>query len=203
MTTSTPTYAEAVFERIHRVRVVPVIRVADSDTALGLIDRLLAAGLDVVEVTTTIAGWDIVIDTIRTRTPEICVGAGTITTAEFAVRALEVGSQFCISPGLVPEARAAVADSDVPFMEGGLTPTEVLGAAKHGVAKLFPAHVGGVCYLKSLLAVAPTARIMPTGGIPLSSAADWLAIGAFAVGIGSDLTAPGDIAARVAEALDR
>jgi 2-dehydro-3-deoxyphosphogluconate aldolase/(4S)-4-hydroxy-2-oxoglutarate aldolase len=90
----------------------------------------------------------------------------------------------------------------VPFSEGGLTPTEVLGVAEHGVAKLFPAHVGGLSYLKSLLAVAPTARIMPTGGIPLASAAEWLAAGAFAVGIGSDLTAPGDIAARVAEALD-
>ena len=71
------------------------------------------------------------------------------------------------------------------------------------VAKLFPAHVGGVSYLRSLLAVAPHARIMPTGGIPLASAADWLAAGAFAVGIGGDLTAPGDIAVRVAEALDR
>ena len=68
-----------VFDRIHRVRLIPVIRVADSDTALGLIDRLLAAGLDVVEVTTTINGWDTVIETIRSRNPEVCVGAGTVT----------------------------------------------------------------------------------------------------------------------------
>lgn len=77
-----------VFDRIHRVRLIPVIRVADSDTALGLIDRLLAAGLDVVEVTTTINGWDTVIETIRSRNPEVCVGAGTVTTPAFATRAL-------------------------------------------------------------------------------------------------------------------
>jgi 2-dehydro-3-deoxyphosphogluconate aldolase / (4S)-4-hydroxy-2-oxoglutarate aldolase len=199
---SAPAATDTVFDRIHRARLVPVIRVADSDTALGLIDRLLAAGLDVVEVTTTIRGWDTIIQTIRRRNPEVCVGAGTVTTATFATRALEVDAHFCVSPSLVPDARSALAGSDVPFVEGGLTPTEVLGAARHGLAKLFPAHVGGLSYLKSLLAVAPTARIMPTGGIPLAGASEWLAAGAFAVGIGSDLTAPGDIAARVARVLD-
>jgi 2-dehydro-3-deoxyphosphogluconate aldolase / (4S)-4-hydroxy-2-oxoglutarate aldolase len=192
----------SVCDRVHRARLVPVIRVKDGDGALGLVDRLLSAGLDVVEVTTTIDGWDEVIATLRDRNPEACVGAGTITSAAFAQRAVEVGAQFCVSPRIVPQARAALVATGVPFIEGGLTPTEVLGAAEHGVAKLFPAHVGGLSYLKSLLAVAPTARIMPTGGIPLAGAAEWLAAGAFAVGIGSDLTAPGDIAARVTKALD-
>ena len=201
--TPAPVIAETVYERMRRVRLIPVIRVQDSRTALGLVDRLLAADLDVIEVTTTIDGWDTIIETIRDRDPEVCVGAGTVTTPTFAARAVEVGAQFCVSPCLVPDVRTALAASDIPLMEGGLTPTEVLGAAAHGVAKLFPAHVGGVSYLRSLLAVAPHARIMPTGGIPLASAAEWLAAGAFAVGIGSDLTAPGDIAARVAEALDR
>jgi 2-dehydro-3-deoxyphosphogluconate aldolase/(4S)-4-hydroxy-2-oxoglutarate aldolase len=201
--TPTQVIAETVYERMRRVRLIPVIRVRDGRTALELVDRLLAADLDVIEVTTTIDGWDTIIQTIRDRDPEVCVGAGTVTTPSFAARAVEVGAQFCVSPCLVPDVRTTLAASDIPLMEGGLTPTEVLGAAAHGVAKLFPAHVGGVAYLRSLLAVAPHARIMPTGGIPLASAADWLAAGAFAVGIGGDLTAPGDIAARVAEALDR
>jgi 2-dehydro-3-deoxyphosphogluconate aldolase / (4S)-4-hydroxy-2-oxoglutarate aldolase len=201
--TPTQVIAETVYERMRRVRLIPVIRVRDGRTALELVDRLLAADLDVIEVTTTIDGWDTIIQTIRDSDPEVCVGAGTVTTPSFAARAVEVGAQFCVSPCLVPDVRTTLAASDIPLMEGGLTPTEVLGAAAHGVAKLFPAHVGGVAYLRSLLAVAPHARIMPTGGIPLASAADWLAAGAFAVGIGGDLTAPGDIAARVAEALDR
>ena len=201
--TAAPAKAETVYERVRRVRLIPVIRVRDSGTALELVDRLLAADLDVIEVTTTIDGWDAIIETIRDRDPEVCVGAGTVTTPAFAGRALEVGAHFCVSPCLVPDVRTTLAASDIPLMEGGLTPTEVLGAAEHGVAKLFPAHVGGVSYLRSLLAVAPHARIMPTGGIPLANAAEWLAAGAFAVGIGSDLTAPGDIAARVAEVLDQ
>src|SRR4029077_18498922 len=201
--TPAPVTAETVYERMRRVRLIPVIRVQDGRTALELVHRLLAADLDVIEMTTTIDGWDTIIETIRDKDPEVCVGAGTVTTPSFAARAVEVGAQFCVSPCLVPDVRTALAASDIPLMEGGLTPTEVLGAAAHGVAKLFPAHVGGVSYLRSLLAVAPHARIMPTGGIPLASAADWLAAGAFAVGTGSDLTAPGDIAARVAEAFDR
>ena len=201
--TSAPVTADTVYERMRRVRLIPVIRVRDGRTALELVDRLLAADLDVIEVTTTIDGWDTIIQTIRDSDPEVCVGAGTVTTPTLAARAVEVGAQFCVSPCLVPDVRTTLAASDIPLMEGGLTPTEVLGAAAHGAAKLFPAHVGGVSYLRSLLAVAPHARIMPTGGIPLASAAEWLAAGAFAVGIGSDLTAPRDIAARVAEALDR
>jgi 2-dehydro-3-deoxyphosphogluconate aldolase / (4S)-4-hydroxy-2-oxoglutarate aldolase len=201
--TSAPVTADTVYERMRRVRLIPVIRVRDGRTALELVDRLLAAKLDVIEVTTTIDGWDMIIETIRDNDPEVCVGAGTVTTPTLAARAVEVGAQFCVSPCLVPDVRTTLAASGIPLMEGGLTPTEVLGAAAHGAAKLFPAHVGGVSYLRSLLAVAPHARIMPTGGIPLASAAEWLAAGAFAVGIGSDLTAPGDIAARVAEALDR
>lgn len=193
---------EQIYERVRRARLVPVIRVKDGDTALGLVDRLLAAGLDVVEVTTTIDGWDDVIAALRARHSDICVGAGTITSAPLARRAVEIGAQFCVSPCIAPQARAALVATGVPFLEGGLTPTEVLGAAERGVAKLFPAHLVGLQYLKSLLAVAPTARIMPTGGIPLTDAADWLAAGAFAVGIGGDLTAPGDIAERVAEALN-
>ena len=194
--------AGAVFDRIRRVLLVPVIRLEDSAGALALVDRLLAAGLDVIEVTTTIDGWDTVIETIRGSHPEACVGAGTVTTPALAARALEVGAQFCVSPSLVPCVRPALAETEVPLIEGGLTPTEVLGAARQGVTKPVPAHVGGISYLRSLLAVAPEARIMPTGGIPLTEAAEWLAAGAFAVGIGSDLTAPGDIAARVAEVLD-
>jgi 2-dehydro-3-deoxyphosphogluconate aldolase / (4S)-4-hydroxy-2-oxoglutarate aldolase len=195
--------AEVVFNRIRRVRLVPVIRVQQAATALQLVERLLVAGIDVIEVTTTIKGWDEVIETIKRTNSDVCVGAGTVTTPAFAERALAVGAEFCVSPGLVPAVRTALEPASIPLLEGGLTPTEVLAAARHGVAKLFPAHVGGVRYLRSLLAVAPEARIMPTGGIPLADAAQWLEAGAFAIGIGGDLTAPGDIAARVREALDQ
>jgi 2-dehydro-3-deoxyphosphogluconate aldolase/(4S)-4-hydroxy-2-oxoglutarate aldolase len=114
-----PTTAEAVFERIRRVRLVPVIRVEDSAGALALVDRLRTAGLDVIEVTTTIDGWDTVIETIRGRHPEVCLGAGTVTTPALAARALEAGTQFCVSPG---RAGGESASRNFPF--GAVRSTE-------------------------------------------------------------------------------
>lgn len=186
--------------RLRAARIVPVVRVDDAARARDLVSRLVEAQLNVIELTTTIVGWPEVVAAIRS--PALCLGIGTITSAEQAREAVEAGADFCVSPRLAPDARAVLDAAGVPFVEGGLTPTEVLDAASHGIAKLFPAHVGGVKYLGSLLAVAPGARIMPTGGISLGEACDWLAAGAIAVGIGSDLTAPGDIAARVQEALE-
>jgi 2-dehydro-3-deoxyphosphogluconate aldolase / (4S)-4-hydroxy-2-oxoglutarate aldolase len=187
--------------RLRGARIVPVVRVAEPETARRLVDRLLAAGLDVIELTTTIAGWEEVASTIRAEHLQVCLGIGTVSTARLARKAVDAGAHFCVSPRLVPGARAELEGSGVPFVEGGLTPTEVLDAASRGIAKLFPAHVGGVRYLTSLLAVEPEARIMPTGGIPLGEVGAWLRAGAVAVGVGSDLTAPGDVASRVREAL--
>jgi len=201
-TSSAPIDANAVFDRIRRVRIVPVVRVREASTALTLVERLLDAGLDVLEITTTIEGWDEVIREIRKTNADACVGAGTITTPELTERAISAGVEFCVSPCLAPQVRATLHPTGIPLLEGGLTPTEVFAAAKYGVAKLFPAHVGGIAYLRSLLAVEPEARIMPTGGVPLTEAGKWLAAGAFAIGIGSDLTAPGDVASRVREALN-
>jgi 2-dehydro-3-deoxyphosphogluconate aldolase/(4S)-4-hydroxy-2-oxoglutarate aldolase len=179
-----------------------VVRVADAETANSLVARLLAAGLAVIELTTTVAGWRDVVAALRADHPELCVGVGTVMSAPVARQAVEAGAHFCVSPRLVPDARAELQVAGVPFVEGGLTPTEVLEAASRGVAKLFPAHLGGVQYLASLLTVEPTARIMPTGGIPLGEVRAWLRAGAVAVGVGSDLTAPGDVAARVRQALE-
>jgi 2-dehydro-3-deoxyphosphogluconate aldolase/(4S)-4-hydroxy-2-oxoglutarate aldolase len=187
--------------RLRGARVVPVIRVGAADEARGLVDRLLAAGLDVVELTTTIPGWADIASALRSAQPDLALGVGTITDAEQARQAVAAGADFCVSPRLVPDARPVLAGEAVPFIEGGLTPTEVLDAASRGIAKLFPAHLGGARYLASLLAVSPEARIMPTGGIPLADVPKWLEAGAIAVGVGGDLTAPGDIAARVQEVL--
>jgi 2-dehydro-3-deoxyphosphogluconate aldolase/(4S)-4-hydroxy-2-oxoglutarate aldolase len=81
----------------------------------------------------------------------------------------------------------------MPFAEGGLTPRELAGAASRGVAKLFPAHLGGLPYLRSVLTVLPGARIIPTGGIAVEEVPRWLAAGAFAVGVGRDLDAAEDL----------
>lgn len=120
-----------------------------------------------------------------------------MTTAEQARAAVDAGAALLVSPYPAPAAVALGAAHGLPFVEGGLTPGEIAAAAGRGIAKLFPAHVGGPSYLRSVLAVLPGARVIPTGGIRMAAVPEWLAAGAVAVGVGSDLTAEGDVAARV------
>jgi 2-dehydro-3-deoxyphosphogluconate aldolase/(4S)-4-hydroxy-2-oxoglutarate aldolase len=161
-------------------KVVPVIR---GPSALDTAQRLLGSGMSVIELTTTIPSWQSVIAQVRSAYPDATLGMGTVTTARDAVAAQEVGADFLVSPWPSSAVREV---AHVPFIEGGFTPAEIAAAAAHGIAKLFPAHVGGPAYLRSLLAVIPGAKIIPTGGIQPSEVDEWLAAGALAVGIGAD-----------------
>jgi 2-dehydro-3-deoxyphosphogluconate aldolase/(4S)-4-hydroxy-2-oxoglutarate aldolase len=192
---------EDVLERIRRARIVPVVRAPDAGTAESLVGRIVDGGLDVIEITTTIPGWESLAGRLRTAHPHVCLGVGTLTSAALAAAAVDAGAEFGVTPFPVAPARAVAERAGIPLLEGGFTPAEVVDAASRGVAKLFPASVGGVSYLGALLGIAPGARIVPTGGIGLGEVAEWLAAGAFAVGVGSDL-AHGDVAARVRQALD-
>jgi 2-dehydro-3-deoxyphosphogluconate aldolase / (4S)-4-hydroxy-2-oxoglutarate aldolase len=194
--------AEGVAAAIGAARLLPVIRVASADAALGIADRLGEAGLTVVELTATTPGWARAVAALRERAPQLTVGAGTITSADDARAAVDAGAHFLVSPYPAAAVRPVTEAAGVPFLEGGFTPGEVADAAGRGIAKLFPAHLGGPAYLRSLLAVLPGARVVPTGGIRLPDVGTWLEAGAFAVGVGSDLTAEGDIRARVEQVLD-
>jgi 2-dehydro-3-deoxyphosphogluconate aldolase/(4S)-4-hydroxy-2-oxoglutarate aldolase len=138
---------------------------------------------------------------VRRDHPDRLVGIGTVLDEAAALRAIDAGADFVVSPCPVPTVRGAL-EGQIPLIEGGLTVGEILAAAQHGVAKLFPAHVGGVTYLRSLLAIAPNSRIVPTGGIPLADVSQWLAAGATAVGVGRDLLEAGDMVAAIHQALE-
>jgi 2-dehydro-3-deoxyphosphogluconate aldolase/(4S)-4-hydroxy-2-oxoglutarate aldolase len=185
-------------ERIGAARLLPVIRTTDAAEAIDVVGRLVAAGLTVVELTATTSDWPAAVERVRADHPDVCLGLGTVLDARTAQNAIASGAQFLVSPSLAPDVRQTARDSDVLFIEGGQTPTELITALEiGGIAKLFPAHVGGPAYLRSLLSVAPGAKIVPTGGIPLGQIAEWLDAGAYAVGVGRDLTASGDIEARI------
>ena len=173
---------------VRRARVLPVLRAASADAALELVEPLVGAGLPVVELTSTVPGWEQAVAGARARWPRLRVGLGTVTDPDVARRALDAGADFLVSPWPVPGVRQVADAAGRPFLEGGVTPAEVAAAAGRGVAKLFPAHLGGPTYLRSLLAVLPGARIVPTGGIALDDVEHWLEAGAFAVGVGSDLS---------------
>jgi 2-dehydro-3-deoxyphosphogluconate aldolase/(4S)-4-hydroxy-2-oxoglutarate aldolase len=187
---------------IGAARLLPVVRVGSADEAVDTTDALVSAGVGVVELTATTPDWSDALRTTRAAHPDLVVGVGTVTDAGTAERALAGGARFVVSPYPRPEVRRAAEAGAVLFLEGGFTPAEVADAASRGPAKVFPAHVGGPAYLRSLAAILPGARLIPTGGIALADVPAYLAAGAFAVGVGSDLTAGPDIAERVAAALD-
>jgi 2-dehydro-3-deoxyphosphogluconate aldolase / (4S)-4-hydroxy-2-oxoglutarate aldolase len=180
-------------------RVVPVLRVGDVDTALESLGRVCDTGFPAAELTATTPGWPDALAEARRRWPDLLTGVGTVVSAADARQAAARGAAFLVSPYPAPEVRQVADAADVPFIEGGFTPAEVAAAASRGIAKLFPAHVGGIAYLRSLLSVMPAARIIPTGGIEPGEAGDWLRAGALAVGVGRALL-DGDIAANLAAA---
>jgi 2-dehydro-3-deoxyphosphogluconate aldolase/(4S)-4-hydroxy-2-oxoglutarate aldolase len=176
--------------------VLPVLRAADPDTALQQVRRAVAADVPVVELTTTIPDWTRVVREVRATWPALIVGVGTVLEVGHAQAAVEAGAAFLVSPCPVPHVRAAVTGGPT-LIEGGFTPRELLEAASRGLAKFFPAHVGGPAMLASVLAVAPGARIVPTGGIAIDDTASWLKAGALAVGVGAGLLDEPDLAARL------
>lgn len=181
----------AVLQRIHETGLIPVVRAESSDLAMRAVSALKAGGLDVLEVTMTVPG---AIEAIRALTQEYgdaaLIGAGTVLDQETADRCIQAGAQFIVSPALNEDTIAFCRANDVAVFPGALTPTEVVRAWNAGAdaVKIFPASaVGGASYLKSLKAPLPQIEMIPTGGVSLATAADFIAAGAFALGVGADL----------------
>jgi 2-dehydro-3-deoxyphosphogluconate aldolase/(4S)-4-hydroxy-2-oxoglutarate aldolase len=183
-----------VLEVIRAARVVPVVRRPSAAEATEMCDRLLALGSSVIELTTTTPDWPAVLDELRGRAPGATFGVGTVTTVEAARGATGAGAAFLVSPYPAAGVRAVADEHGVPFIEGGFTPGELAASTAAGVAKLFPAGTAGIRHLKAVLDVLPGARIIPTGGIALDQVGDWLAAGAYAVGVGTDLATRPDAA---------
>ena len=183
-------------DRLARAKVLPVLRARSAAEATTQVLRCVLAGLDVIELTTTTTGWPGVLAEARASFPGTMFGVGTVLTAADATTAIAGRADFLVSPCPAPSVRRMAAGR-LPFIEGGMTVREVLAASRRGIAKLFPAHVGGPQFLRSVLALSPTAHIIPTGGIALSAAAEWLSAGAIAVGVGRDLLGEPDLSAAI------
>jgi 2-dehydro-3-deoxyphosphogluconate aldolase/(4S)-4-hydroxy-2-oxoglutarate aldolase len=167
-------------------RVLPVLREPDPPAAIARVTTLLAANARVIELTTSTPDWPTALaECVRRADGQALIGMGTITTAAQARTAIDGGAAFVVSPYPCPAVRATAAGT--PFLEGGFTPAEIAAASAFGPAKVFPAHVGGPAFVRSLRAVLPAALLVPTGGIAPGDVADYLAAGALAVGVGSGL----------------
>lgn len=185
-------------DRMYGQAVLPVLRSPSWERAVDTVHALREAGAAVVELTTSTPQWPTALERLSAGGDP--VGVGTIRSVDDARRALGAGAAFLVSPFPV-EGVARVADeAGVTFLQGGLTPAELNLAAASGIAKVFPAHLGGPRYLRSLAPVLPGVRLVPTGGIGWDDVDAYLEAGAFAVGIGSGLDLP---AAELAAAFAR
>jgi 2-dehydro-3-deoxyphosphogluconate aldolase/(4S)-4-hydroxy-2-oxoglutarate aldolase len=182
--------ADRLVSELERTRLLPVIRTDSVAAARAQATAWIARGIGAIEVTTTVPGWDGLVRELRgDGQDDPLVGAGTVRGAAHARAALAAGAGFLVSPYPVPEVRPLAAAAAVPFLEGGFTPGEVLTAAARGPAKLFPAHVGGVALLRGLLAIAPDALIVPSGGVRPADVGEWVTAGALAIGVRGDRVA--------------
>jgi 2-dehydro-3-deoxyphosphogluconate aldolase / (4S)-4-hydroxy-2-oxoglutarate aldolase len=182
---------EQVRARVLEVGIVPVVRATSAKQAISAAVAVAAGGITIVEVTMTVPGaLEAISQLIKTLGSEVIVGAGTVLDAQAARQCFDAGAEFLVSPGLDLGTIKAAQDAGKLIMAGALTPTEVITAWKAGAdfVKVFPASaVGGAAYLKALRGPLPQVPLVPTGGVNLNTAADFLRAGASALGIGGEL----------------
>jgi 2-dehydro-3-deoxyphosphogluconate aldolase/(4S)-4-hydroxy-2-oxoglutarate aldolase len=177
-------------ESIERAGIVGIIRLKDPSTVPAIVEALMAGGVRALEITMTVPG---AIDLIRSIVPglpaEFMMGAGTVTDAATAARAIEAGARFIVSPVFRKSVIAACRERDVPALPGCFSPTEILDAWEAGadIVKVFPATALGPAFFRDIHGPLPQVKLMPTGGVTLDNAGDWIRAGAVAVGVGSAL----------------
>jgi len=182
---------QEVLARIREVGLLPVVRAQSADEAALAIDAIRAGGVPILEITMTVPGAVGLIESLSRRfKDDALVGAGTVLDAETARAVILAGARFVVSPSLSLETIALCQRYGIPVFPGALTPTEVVTAWQAGadMVKVFPAgNLGGASYIKALKAPLPQVELIPTGGVSLKTAADFIKAGASALGVGADL----------------
>ena len=180
-----------VLARIREVGLVPVVRAQSAEEAATAIDAIRKGGVPILEITMTVPGAVALIESLSRRFgDDALVGAGTVLDPETARAVILAGARFVVSPSLNVETIACCRRYGIAVMPGALTPTEVVTAWQAGadMVKVFPAgNVGGASYIKALKAPLPQVDLIPTGGVSLKTAADFIKAGASALGVGADL----------------
>src|SRR5437016_7041590 len=182
---------QRVRERIVEIGIVPVVRAASPREARMAADAVCEGGIPIVEITMTVPGAvDVIRELTKSGSSDVLVGAGTVLNAEAARRCLDAGAQFLVSPGLNLEVVKLAGAERKLMMAGALTPTEVITAWEAGsdFVKVFPCgQMGGAKYIKALKGPLPQVPLVPTGGVNLHTAAEFVEAGAAALGVGGEL----------------
>jgi len=174
--------------------VIAVIRL-DRRLPAPLAHALVEGGIPVLELTLTTPGALDSIAELVASLPACLIGAGSVLDASQAGAAIGAGARFCVGPAFDAGASALCAERAIPYIPGAFTPTELLQAHRSGASaiKLFPARVLGPAGLRELLAPLPFLKLVPSGGVTLANAGDWLRAGAAAVSVGSALLDRADL----------
>jgi 2-dehydro-3-deoxyphosphogluconate aldolase / (4S)-4-hydroxy-2-oxoglutarate aldolase len=175
-----PQQEDAVMHALFRgISVIPVVTIERERDAVPLARALFEGGLPAVEVTLRTPAAAAAIAAIAGALPQIIVGTGTVQRAADVAAATHAGARFLVSPGLTPELAASALATDLPYLPGVATPSEVMAARALGICvmKLFPAEaLGGIAWLRALAPVFPGILFCPTGGITEAGAGDYLAL---------------------------
>lgn len=180
-----------VLKRIEEVGIIPVVRASSSEDALSIAEVIREGGIPILEITMTVPGAVGIIRQLRKQYgDDVLVGAGTVLDSEAARQCVRAEAQFIVSPSFNVDTLDFCKTRRVAFFPGALTPTEISNAWQAGAdaVKVFPCSaVGGPAYLRALRAPFPSIKLIPTGGVSLLTAQEFIAAGAWALGVGSDL----------------
>jgi len=171
-------------------KAVAVIRMKDSAKLIKVAEAIYKGGVHSVEITMTVPGaLKIIEEASKTLGDHVNIGVGSVLNKQTANDAISAGAKYVVSPVFKPEIVQEAKKYNIPVMPGAFSPTEILTAFEAGadVVKVFPADIVGMAFFKGVLAPMPHLKLMPTGGVSLTNAGDWIKAGACAVGVGSAL----------------
>lgn len=184
-----------VMERVEKEKIIAIVRGIGNDRILDACSAMVAGGVSMIEVTfnqSSPTGNEDTYNAIKNisdNLPEVCVGAGTVMTEEQVELAFKAGAKYIISPNYDKEVVAKTLELGLVSMPGVLTPSEAADAYKQGasVAKMFPAGVLGLAYIKACKAPLSHIPMMAVGGVNVDNVGEFIAAGCAGVGVGSSL----------------
>lgn len=181
---------QEILKTVFEEKVVAVVRVDDSDRLKKVVNAIYEGGVKIIEITMTVPNAIAMIEKMSSELGDkVLIGVGSVIDKQTAENAIKAGANYVVSPVTKKEVVETVLKYDKPVMPGAFTPTEALNAFEMGadIVKIFPADVLGMSFFKGVLAPMPHLKLMPTGGVSLTNAGEWLNAGACAVGVGSAL----------------
>ena len=181
---------ENILKEILDRKAIAVLRIKEENKLQNVIEAIYAGGISVAEITMTVPNAIQLIEKMSEKLDKnIIIGVGSVLDSETAEDAIKAGAKYVVSPVFKEDIIETAHKFNVPAMPGCFTPTEINNAFESGadIVKVFPADIVGMEFFKAILAPMPHLKLMPTGGVTLNNAGDWIRAGACAVGIGSAL----------------